>query len=62
MGCLAMILLIAAVYAASWGVTIGIVYLICMCFGLQWSMLMATGVWLVLILVQGVFKGVIDKE
>ena len=62
MGCMLMILLIAACYAASWGVTIGLVYLICLCFGLQWSMLMATGVWLVLILVRGIFKVVVNKE
>ena len=41
--------------ALSWGVTVGLVYLICMCFGLEWSLLIGTGVWLLVILIRSLF-------
>lgn len=40
--------------AISWGVCAGFVYLIMLCFGLQFSIATATGVWLLMLLI-GVF-------
>ena len=42
--------------AASFGVTAGLLYLICLCFGWTWwSWQAALGVWLVLVFVRGAF-------
>ena len=48
----------------SWGVTVGIIKLITLCFGLEFSLLIATGIWLVLALVGSFFKSkqVIDMD
>lgn len=43
-----MIAIIALMAVLSWLITCGIIYLICMCFGLSFNILIATGVWLVL--------------
>lgn len=32
-----------------WGATCGILWLICMCYGLDFSLLIATGIWLILV-------------
>lgn len=51
------VLAVAAVcYGLSWIFTVGIIYLICQCFSWDFSLLTATGVWLVLMLLQGIFK------
>ena len=42
--------------AISWIITCGIFYLITLCFGLEFSWLTATGVWLVLILLKSIFN------
>jgi hypothetical protein len=42
---------ILAAIGISWGVNTGFVYLICLCFNWEFSVLMATGVWLVLSLI-----------
>lgn len=55
-GCLAGALILLALYAASYIITIGLIYLICLCFGLAFSWLIATGIWLVLVILAGVFK------
>ena len=62
MGCLTLILGICAVLGVSWAITIGIVYLITMCFGLVWSIKIATGVWLVMFLLTGVFKTTVNVK
>ena len=36
----------------SWGATCGILWLICMCFGLDFSLLIATGIWLILVILK----------
>lgn len=54
-------LMIAAVYAVSWLVTCGIIYLITLCFSLEFTWLMATGVWLVILLLKGIFKVTVKK-
>lgn len=43
------------IYAISWIVTCGIIKLITLCFGLTFSWLSATGIWLVLCIIQSVF-------
>lgn len=49
------IVLILAVGAMSWGITCGIVYLICKCFGWEWfTLLRATGIWLALGLISSI--------
>ena len=42
--------------AISWIITCGIFYLIALCFGLEFSWLTATGVWLVTILLKAIFN------
>lgn len=44
-------LIILLALALSWGMTIGIIALICLCFGLTFSLLKATGIWLILVLI-----------
>lgn len=51
-GCLFIIFIIAI----SWLVTVGIIKLITICFGLQFSFLVATGIWLIMILISSIFK------
>lgn len=46
------IIAIIGVFLISWGATCGILWLICMCFGLDFSLLIATGIWLVLVLLK----------
>ena len=42
--------------AISWIITCGTFYLITLCFGLEFSWLTATGVWLVMILLKSIFN------
>ncbi len=49
-------LIFVAILAISWGFTIGIIALICLCFGWQFNLLIATGVWLVIILLRGIIS------
>ena len=48
-------LIIALTYAISWAITIGILYLISLCFSWEFNLLIATGVWLVMCLVKLLF-------
>lgn len=50
------ILLTALVITLSWGVSVGIIYLVCLCFSWSFDLLIATGIWLVLTLVGPFFK------
>ena len=45
-----------AVMALSWGATVGIIKLITLCFGWNFSLLIATGIWLVMFLISACFK------
>ena len=56
MTALLVILLTALVIALSWGVSVGIIYLVCLCFSWSFDLLIATGIWLVLTLVGSFFK------
>lgn len=45
------ILIIAAFFALSWAITIGLVKLITLCFEWQFKLSTATGIWLILLIV-----------
>ena len=48
--------------AISWLITCGIFYLITLCFGLEFSWLTATGVWLVMVLLRGIFSVTVKNK
>lgn len=45
-------LLVIFIAAVSWAVINFLVWLICLCFGLSYSLLIGTGIWLVIILIR----------
>ena len=45
------ILFVMATAAISWGITVGIIKLICICFSLEFNLKIATGIWLAMFLV-----------
>lgn len=47
---------VAVIYALSWIVTCGIIKLITMCFGMTFSWGVATGIWLIWILLKSLFS------
>lgn len=47
---------VVTIYALSWIITCGIIKLITMCFGLTFSWGMATGIWLIWILLKSLFS------
>lgn len=53
---LAVIGLVVLLYGISWIATCGIIKLITICFGLTFKWSVATGIWLVICLLQGIFK------
>lgn len=55
------ILVVVAMYAISWLVSCGIIKLICLCFGLTFSWAIATGIWLIMILLRGIFSITVKK-
>ena len=55
-GCFITLLALVAVLVLSWGLTVGIVELIALCFGLKISLLMATGIWLIIWLLKSIFS------
>lgn len=42
--------------AVGWGIVVLMVWLICLCFGWEFTWAMATGVWLIVLLIEGIFK------
>lgn len=50
------ILVIALIFGASWLMTCGLVKLITLCFGWTFTWPIATGVWLILIVLSSTFK------
>nr|DAE68473.1 MAG TPA: hypothetical protein [Caudoviricetes sp.] len=48
--------MIVLAYLLSWGVTCGIIYLITLCFGIGFSLPIATGCWLIMLLISTLFK------
>ena len=55
LGALAVILILALLYAISWIFTCGVIYLITLCFGWDFSWGMATGIWLAACLIKVLF-------
>lgn len=53
---LAVIWLVVLLCGISWIATCGIIKLITICFGLTFKWSVATGIWLVICLLQGIFK------
>ena len=49
------LLILAALIIASWLLTCGIIFLICLCFGWTFSFAIATGIWLILCLLSSIF-------
>ena len=45
--------LIALLYALSWAICVGIIWLICRCFSWQFSLSAVTVVWLIICLIKG---------
>ena len=55
-GMIAVIILMAAICAFSWICTCGLIKLITLCFGWAFSWAIATGIWLVMILLKSIFS------
>lgn len=49
-------LILALVYGASWLITCGIIKLITMCFGWEFTWATATGVWLIIVILKSIFN------
>lgn len=43
--------------AITWAITVGLVWLICLCFSLQFNWLIATGIWFAICLLKSIFGG-----
>lgn len=43
--------------AISWGITVGIVKLLTLCFGWRFSLPVATGIWILLMIAKAMFSG-----
>lgn len=56
------ILILVFICAISWAVTVGIIKLITMCFGLPFSLLAATGIWLIMILLKSIFNVTVNNK
>ena len=54
------ILIIAVCVFLEWIITVGIVKLITMCFGWTFKWSVATGVWLIICVLQSIFKNNVD--
>ena len=60
-GCIVATIAFIGICSISWIITCGIVYLITLCFGWSFSWGIATGVWLILIILKSIFKSGSDK-
>lgn len=56
------ITVIAVCYGLSWIVTCGIIKLIAMCFGWTFKWSIATGIWLIIYLLQSIFKVTVKNK
>ena len=54
-------LLVLALLGISYLGTAGLVYLVCLGFGFEWSWLLSLGVWALLILLRSIFKSSSNK-
>lgn len=53
--------LIVICYSLSWIVTCGIIKLITMCFGWTFKWSIATGIWLIICIMQSIFKTTVNE-
>lgn len=53
--------LLIGLYAISWLIGCGLIFLICACFGWEFSWAIATGIWLIMCVVKSLF-GKSDKK
>ena len=56
------ILVLALCYGLSWIITCGIIKLITLCFGLTFKWGIATGIWLVIFLLRGIFSVTVNNK
>lgn len=56
------ILLLAVCYGISWIITCGIIKLITMCFGGEFSWAIATGIWLIILVLKNIFRVTVKKD
>ena len=56
------ILLVAVCYGISWIATCGIIKLITMCFGWEFSLAIATGIWLIICILKSIFNVTVKKD
>lgn len=56
------LLCVVVIYALSWIVTCGIIKLITMCFGLTFSWGMATGIWLIWLMLKSLFSNTVTVK
>ncbi len=50
------VLIFTILLAISWAIVSGFIWLICLCFGFKFNFLIGTGIWLILVLINLVFK------
>lgn len=55
------LLMVIALLGLSWVVTVGLVKLITLCFGLEFSLKIATGIWIVILILRSIFKTTVHK-
>ena len=60
-GCLLATIVFFGLCGISWIITCGLVYLVTLCFDWTFSWRIATGVWLLLIVINSIFKNRSDK-
>lgn len=56
LGCLIALLAIVLVIGISWACTCGLIFLITLCFGWEFSWAIATGIWLILAMLSSFFR------
>lgn len=59
---LVVIVILALAYGASWVVTCGVIKLITMCFGWTFKWSIATGIWLIICLLKGIFNVTVKSK
>ena len=59
---LAVIIILALAYGASWIATCGVIKLITLCFGWTFKWSVATGIWLIICLLRGIFNVTVKNK
>lgn len=49
------LLILAIGYGLSWAISVGVMYLITLCFSIEFNLLVATGIWLVGVFLKSIF-------